>query len=166
MTSRLALAVSVIASAGLVGGYVASGGGTYKPLELEDPCNVRPLSELKGAPRPLEQIALSGLDGAACALRVTREELALALASKDARDRFAAEHGLSQPELERAIRAGLKRAAANARRAGLVSGLEGQLLELAVDRVPVDVLLDLLRSEPGRSVTDLLGDLLRSSAAP
>jgi hypothetical protein len=108
----------------------------------------------------LERIALSTLDGAACRLRVPREELALALAGEEARAQFAAEHRLSEEEIDEAVRSGLQRAVDDAVRLDMLSSLEASLLRRAVDAVPVPVLMDALRSETGQGVLGLLTELL------
>ena len=156
----MAAGLSVVASAGLVGAYLALGGAEYQPLEVADPCEPRSVEELRSDVGVLERISLSALDGAACRLRVTREELALAVASEEARREFTARHRISDAGLEDAVRDGARRAIADERRLGSLSSLEASLLERAVDAVPVGTLLDALQSSRGRSVVDSLGDLL------
>ena len=157
----MAAGLSVVASAGLVGAYLALGGAEYQPLEVADPCEPRSVEELRSRDvGVLERIGLSALDGAACRLRVTREELALAVASEDARQEFMARHRISDAGLEDAVRDGARRAIADEQRLGSLSSFEASLLERAVDAVPVGTLLDALQSSRGRSVIDSLGDLL------
>jgi hypothetical protein len=160
MSSRAVFAAFVVAAAALLGSYAAAGGGTYKPLVPQDPCRERPLEALRGGGHLLEQLALSALDGAACALRVPREELALALATPRSRERFGRRHHIGEEELERAIRGGLDRAVADAERSRRLSGLEETLLRAAAERLPEGLLVELLRSGPGRELTDLLEDLI------
>ncbi len=153
--------LSVAASAGLVGAYLALGGAEYQPLEVADPCEPRSVEELRSREAgSLERIGLSALDGAACRLRVTREELALAVAGEDARREFVTRHRISDKGLEDAVRDGARRAIADEQRLGSLSSLEASLLKRVVDAVPVGTLLDALQSSRGRSVIDSLGDLL------
>ena len=84
----------------------------------------------------LERIALSTLDGAACRLRVPREELALALASDEARAKFAAGHRISDAAIDDAVRSGLRRAVDDAVRLDMLSSLEASLLRQGVDGCP------------------------------
>ena len=70
----------------------------------------------------LEQVALSALDGAACELGVSREELVLAVRDEDSLDAFAAEHGISREDAERAVTDGLERAIDDAEEAGRAAG--------------------------------------------
>jgi hypothetical protein len=148
-------------SAGLVGPYLALGGATYEPLEVADPCEAKPVEQLRARERVLERIALSALDGAACRLRVTREELVLALASEEARAEFAAEHRIGEEDIDHAVRSGLERAVDDARRIGAISPLEADLLNRAVRALPVGTLTDALRSPPGRRALEFLLELLR-----
>ena len=153
-----ALAMAVVASAGLAGVYLALGGSSYKPLAVADPCRPRP-PERQGD--QLQQIALSALDGAACQLRVPREELVLALADSKARAAFAREHRISDEALERAVRAGLDRAIAEAQRGGSISSLEAELLRRAEGALPVSAIIDALQTSTGKSVIGFLEDLLK-----
>ncbi len=152
------------ASAALVGAYLLQGGATYRPLEVADPCEQRHF-DARGADKSLtERLALSALDGAACRLRVPREDLALALADRKARARFGREHHLGDKQIEAAARAGLKRAIDDADRAGAISGLEADLLRRAADRLPVGVVVGALRTAPGGSLLNLLEGLIRRQA--
>ena len=96
-----------------------------------------------------EQIVLSGLDGAACELGVSRESVVLAFASDDSLERFAREQGVGAAELGELVRAGLLRAADDAERAGRLDSRLADLLRGLVRRVSLDRLLDLLELLPG-----------------
>jgi len=87
--------IALAASIGLVGVYLAFGGGSYTPAATADPCQTRDQAVLdeRGI---FEGIALSALDGAACQLHVSREELTLALADEQATEEFAAAHGCTR----------------------------------------------------------------------
>jgi hypothetical protein len=157
----LAIGAATLSSVGLAAAYVGLGGARYEPLEVRNPCEARPVDELRQrSGTVLERIALSTLDGAACRLRVTREELALALADEEARAEFAAEHRLSEEEIDEAVRSGLRRAVEDAVRLDMLSPLEASLLRRAVDALPVPVLMDALRSDTGQGVIGFLTELL------
>jgi MFS family permease len=159
---RLAVAAAVVSSAGLAAFYLASGGAQYEPLEVADPCAERPIDQLRARSGSVtERIALSTLDGAACRLRVTREELAVAIASENGWATFAAEHHISEKAADDAVRTGLHRAIDDAVRLDMISSVEADLLRRAVGALPVPVLMDALRSSAGQSVIGFLGDLLR-----
>jgi hypothetical protein len=96
-----------------------------------------------------EGIALSALDGAACELGVTREELTIALADEGSLDSFAEERGLERAQVEAAISAGLLRAVDDAELQGQLSGTLASLARLIVENVPVGVAIGLFDSLPG-----------------
>lgn len=148
-----------VAAVILTGTYVALGGATYKPLEAADPCDPReqPAGDERGS---LEKIAVSALDGAACELRVTREELALAVIEPEARADFLERNDLSSEELESVVQAGLERAVADAEDRGELSVIEAGLLREAIGVIPVSVAIDVLQSSAGREAIDVIRDLL------
>jgi hypothetical protein len=92
----------------------------------------------------LEQVALTALDGTACELGVTREDLVLALRDEDALDAFADEQGISRAEAERALEDGIDRAVEEAESSGALSGFVAELVAEAIDAVPPWLLLDTL----------------------
>lgn len=152
------LALVTAVAAALVVTYLAFGGGSYKPLEVADPCKPRRLPAAEGFEQVSEQLLLSGLDGAACSLQVTREELALALTSAEARARFAREHKIRPPTLERAVRAGLQRAVRDAERAGRLSNAHASLLRAAISALPIATLIEGFRT--GEGLVGALSDFL------
>jgi hypothetical protein len=144
-----AIALAVAAAVALVAVYLALGGASYAPAKVADPCAQREWRNPNGLEAVAEQIVLSGLDGAACELGVTREEVVLALASRDSQRRFAREHGISERRLEELVRAGLLRAIDDAERAEALSAATADLLRGLVRRIPIGGLLDLLERLPG-----------------
>jgi hypothetical protein len=135
--------------AAVVGSYLALGGASYEPTAVADPCVRREWRDPGDLQAVLEQVALSALDGAACELGVSREELVLALRDEEALDAFAAEHGVTRSEAERAVDDGLQRALAEADEAGSLSGLTALLIARAVDAVPPWLILETLESLRG-----------------
>jgi hypothetical protein len=144
-----AIVWSCVASVALVGAYLALGGASYAPAKVADPCVMRDWREPRGFEAVAEQIALSALDGAACRLGVSREEIVLAFANRASLERFAREHDISEQELEDLVRMGLLRAVDDAEQAGAIGGTIAALLRGIARRVPVDELLDLLDQLPG-----------------
>ena len=138
-----AIALALAASAALVGTYLALGGASYAPAQVADPCVARDWRDPSGFQQVVEQIVLSSLDGAACELGVSREDVVLAFESRRTRERFAREHGIDDGELERLVRTGLLRAVNDAQRAGALSVSTADLLRGVVRRVPVEGLLNL-----------------------
>jgi hypothetical protein len=143
-----ALAWATAASAALVILYLALGGASYAPAKVADPCATRDWRDPQGFEEVAEQIVLSGLDGAACELHVSREEMVLALADRESRERFARQHGISNQRLEQLVRAGLLRAIDDAEQADAIDSTVADFLRRIVPRVPVDELLDLLEQIP------------------
>jgi hypothetical protein len=143
-----ALAWATAAAVALVVLYLALGGASYAPAKVADPCAPRDWREPHGFQEVAEQIVLSSLDGAACELHVSREEIVLALANRDSRERFAREHGITNERLEQLVRVGLLRAIDDAERAEALDPTVADLLRRVVRRIPVEGLLDLLDQLP------------------
>jgi hypothetical protein len=139
-----AIALSTAAVAVLVLVYAALGGASYAPAKVADPCAPRDWRDPKGAQEVLQQIVLSALDGAACELHVSREDMVRALASKDTRAQFAREHGITSTELEDVVRKGLLRSIDDAENADALDSRLAGLLRGAVERVPLDQLFELV----------------------
>ena len=129
--------------------YLALGGASYTPAAVADPCAPRDWRDPEGLQEVAEQIVLSALDGAACELDVSREEIVLAFASSDSLDRFAREQGISEEELEELVRSGFERAVDDAERADALDPTIADLLRALAARVPVEAVLDLLQQLPG-----------------
>ena len=155
------MTVTVVACIALLGLYLGLGGASYAPQEVADPCDARPLEEPEGIEDTVQQLALSALDGAACELQITREDLVLSLADPEGRAEFLDEREISDETLEGAVQAALDRAYDDAVSSGAIGGLEALVIEF----VPVDVLVDVAQSETGQEAAALLGDLAASEEA-
>jgi hypothetical protein len=136
--------VAIVAVAAVVVPYLALGGATFEPTPVADPCVTREWRDPGGLQEALEQVALSALDGAACDLGVTREDLVLAIRDEDALDAFAAAHGITRVDAERAVHDGLERAIDDAEDAGALPGLLAGFARRAADAVPPWLLLETL----------------------
>jgi hypothetical protein len=156
--ARLLIAASALAAVALVGAYLAAGGSEYEPTPAADPCATREWRAPEGIEQSAQQFALSALDGAACELGVSREELAVALASEDSRAEFAAEQGISDTELETAVRAGLVRGIDDAEEAGALSPVIADGARAIAARIPVDEGIALI--EDAESLFGDAGDFL------
>lgn len=156
MPRLLPIYIALGAAIGVIAAYLIAGGASYKPLEAADPCAPRDLSVLaeRGT---LEGVALSALDGAACELQVTREELLAALADEAALEEFSSEHGVDEQRVEDAVRAGLVRAVDDAELAGLLAAPVATVARAIAENAPVAVVIDLFGAIPGDpSLTDLI----------
>ena len=145
LRGRILVIGSIVAAVALVGIYLAAGGSSYVPAKTQNPCKNRPWRNPEGLQQIAEQFSLSALDGAACRLGVTRETLARALATADSRQRFMDRYGIDDAKLAQAIRAGLVRAVDDAERAGALSPFLGAPLREALQRIPIDEAIELVR---------------------
>ncbi len=138
-----AVVAALVVSLALVAAYLALGGASYAPAQVADPCAQRDWRDPSGLTEVAEQIALSALDGAACELGTTREEVVLAFESRSELERFARAHGIEDDELEELVRTGLVRAVDDAERADALGGTTADLMRTLVRRIPFEALLDL-----------------------
>jgi hypothetical protein len=152
LRGRILVGGAIVAAVVLVGIYLAAGGSSYVPAKTQDPCKHRPWRNPEGIQAIAEQFSLSALDGAACRLGVSRETLAQALASPQARARFSQRYGIDDARLAEAIRAGLVRAVNDAERAGALSPFLAVPLREAVRRIPLDQAIELVKD--ARSLLD------------
>ena len=146
MRAVLPLLAAVAAGAVLVGSYAALGGGAYKPSPVANPCMVREWRNPGDVQAVLEQVALSALDGAACTLGVSREDLVLGLRNQKAFDDFASEHGFTPDDAKRAIRKGLERAVDDAEAADALPGFAASLARRAIETLEPWLLIDALET--------------------
>ena len=166
MSGRWLVGGAAVASIALVAAYLAAGGASYEPTPVADPCEPREWRAPEGADEAVEQFTLSALDGAACELQVSRETLAVALATEEGRQEFAASYGVDDAELEAAVHAGLARAVDDAERAGALDPLIASGLRAAVTNLPVDEAIALINDaselfEGGGGLLDQLDQLVR-----
>lgn len=156
----LLIAGSVVAAAALVLTYLAAGGSSYAPAQVQDPCQERPWRDPEGLQQLAEQFSLSALDGAACELGVSRESLARALATPESREDFKRRYDIDDRQLARAIRSGLLRAIADAEEAGALSPLVAAPLRGTLRRIPLEQAIELIDD------AELLLDQLQSFLGP
>ena len=139
------IGAAVVASVALVGLYLALGGASYAPAQVADPCSPRDRREASDFPEVAEQVILSALDGLACELGVTREEVVLALDDRNSLERFTREHGIGIADVERLARSALIRAIDDSVQAGELDADTAQLLRDLARRIPIEQLLELAR---------------------
>jgi len=140
----LPLFVALAAVAAVLVPYLALGGASYEPSPVADPCAPRDWRDPGDLQEVLEQIALSTLDGAACELGVSREDLVLAVRDEESLEAFADERGISRADAEQAVDEGLERAVADADDAGALPGFVASLVRRTVEAVPPWLVLDAL----------------------
>ena len=145
MRKVLPLLAAVAASVLLAGLYAALGGASYDPTPVADPCAARARLPGGGVATGVERVVLSALDGAACSLGVSREDLVLALRSTSALHSFARANGLSEKQVDDAVRAGIVRSVDDAERGHSIQPGTASLLRTAAERLPIGFVLDLIR---------------------
>jgi hypothetical protein len=124
---RIALAALGAAAVALIAIELALGALSLGEPRLADPCTAKPAFSGGGIDGAVQRFALDGLNGAACELHTTREELVLS---------FVPSAGVKtvrwdRETIDRALRAGFDRAAEHV--AG--NGLAGRLLKLALEKL-------------------------------
>ena len=139
------LVACVAVAVGLAASYVALGGTSYEPTPVADPCASRPVRETSGTGERVEVVLLAAADETACELGVSREDLVLALRSVDELEELADREGRSRDELEDSLRAGLVRAVDEAQDENLIGETTGGALTFAAERLPLGLLLSVLR---------------------
>jgi hypothetical protein len=142
---RVLVIGAVVASLLLVGAYLAAGGSSYEPEQVQNPCKPRPWSNPQTLGQIANQFTISALDGAACKLGVSREALARALAKPEARERFAEKYGIDDEKLAKAIRAGLLRAVDDAEEAGALSPILAVPLRATLRNIPLEEAIELIQ---------------------
>jgi hypothetical protein len=145
LRAKLLIGLAALAAIALVGAYLAAGGAGYEPERTQDPCKPRPWRNPQGIEAIAQQFSLSALDGAACKLGVSRETLARALATPEARERFARRYGINDQKLAEAVRAGLLRAVDDAEEAGALSPFLATPLREVIRRVPEEQAIEFIR---------------------
>lgn len=140
---------AIVASLVLVGAYLAAGGSSYEPEKVQDPCQPRPWSNPQTLGQIANQFTISALDGAACRLGVSREELAQALATPEGRERFKQRYGIDDEKLAKAVRAGLVRAVDDAEEAGALPPLLAAPLRQAVQSIPLEQAIEIVNDAEG-----------------
>jgi hypothetical protein len=146
----VALALLGLVTVTLLAVELGKGALSYGESNVADPCEGRASFPGEGFDATLQRIVLDGLDGAACELGATREELVLSLDPS-----FGAEVRWDRPTIERAVRAGLLRAVDDAEERGSLGEAEARILREVVRRAPLEWLI-----EGGSSLAELLGGVL------
>jgi hypothetical protein len=144
----VAVLVALFVAAGaLVAFELANGAADAGALAVGDPCEPREAYPGEGLDAVIQRIVLDGLDGAACELGTTREQLVLSLSPRSGQ---AIEW--DDATIERALRAGLLEAIDDAEQRGSVNGVVAALLRQVAERAPVQWLID-----GGQGLAGLLG---------
>lgn len=141
------VAVLFAAAVVLLAVELGMGAWSFGDVPREHPCTARTQSLGGGVDAALQRIVLDGLNGAACRLHTTREELIDAFGSSQSR--------WSDEQVQQAVRAGLVHAIDGSEHRGDLPGIVADLLRVAAKHAPIKFLV-----EGGSSLTDLLGQFL------
>jgi hypothetical protein len=104
---------------------------------LADPCTSKPAFEGGGLDGEVQRFALSGLNGAACKLHTTREELVLSFVPAAGTKRVR----WDRATIENALRSGFDQAFEDTERRGIAGYVIGHVLEVVIG-APIDFFLD------------------------
>jgi hypothetical protein len=146
LRAQLLIGGAIVAAVVLVGAYLLAGGSSYEPKQTQDPCQQREWRDPQGLQEIAQQFSLSALDGAACELGVSREELTRALATEESRQRFLEEYDIDAEDFAKAIRAGILRAIDDAEEAGALSSFIAGPLRATVEDIPLDEAIELINN--------------------
>jgi len=136
VSERVVLAALLAAALVLVAVELGKGAADPVSPALANPCRPRP-AHGGGLDATIQRIVLDGLDGAACRLHTTREELVLSLGPGTGfRRRW------DRRTIEVALRAGLLRSVDEAERRGDVPGFVAGVLRRLVQSAPLDRLIE------------------------
>jgi hypothetical protein len=127
----------------LVAVELAQGAIGYGSGKLANPCVERTFPG-GGLDAALQRIVLDGLDGAACRLGTSREELVLALGGGASR--------WNRRQIDTALRAGMLTAVDRAEARGDIPAIVAPLLRKAIEHAPIDQLV-----RGAISLRDLIG---------
>jgi hypothetical protein len=125
------LVALLAAAAILVGVEFALGAAHAGEVHLADPCRARPFSG-----SIVQRVFLNGLDGAACRLHISREQLVLSIGSNSPLHTH-----WDKKTIEAALRAGLLRAVDEAERRGEIPSLLAGPIKSAIRSAPIDKLV-------------------------
>ena len=135
--ATLVLFALFVGAAVLIGVELARGAADAGELAVHDPCEPREAFPGEGFDATLQRIVLDGLDGAACGLGTTREELVLSLSPAS-----GVEIEWDDETIEEALRAGLLEAITDAEERGSLNAIAAVVLREVVERAPVQWLID------------------------
>jgi hypothetical protein len=144
---KACLVVLLLAGVALVAVELGLGALNEPSPKIANPCVRRAHARTGGLDATVQRIVLDGLDGAACRLHTTREELVLSIGGGSDAPRHWDRH-----TIDVALRAGLLRSLDEAVQRGDVPGFLAPALRRLVDTVPLE---ELIRG--GISLRDLLG---------
>lgn len=143
-----ALAALLAGAGALIAVELSNGATDVGENATQNPCDPRPPFAGEGIDATIQRIVLNGLDGAACELGVTREELVLSFESRSGVKPIP----WDDETIEEAVRSGMLRAVDDAEQRGSLSGLTATIVRGIVERAPLQWLID-----GGQEIAGLFG---------
>ena len=122
----------------MIGLELSKGARTFGEVQLADPCEPRAPLPGEGLEATLQRVMLDGLDGAACSLDGSREELVLSFVPEVA----PKEIRWDDATIERAVRAGLEHSIDAAVARDTIGSVRATILRELVRRAPVGWMID------------------------
>jgi hypothetical protein len=119
---KLVLGVLAAGAVALIAVELAFGAVHFGETKLADPCTAKPAFSGGGIDGAVQRFALSGLNGAACRLHTSREELVLSF-TRSATTKVT----WNRATIAAALQAGFTRAAQDAAGGGVLGSLAGVL---------------------------------------
>ena len=136
MSGRRWLLALIAAGAVVIVVELSLGAVGFGKPKLANPCTSKPAFKGGGIDGEIQRFALSGLNGAACRLHTTREELVLSFVPAAGTKRVR----WDRATIERALRAGFDQAFHDTEQRGLAGFVIGHVLELVIG-APLDYFL-------------------------
>jgi hypothetical protein len=127
-----------VAAAALIIAELAAGAVGFGASKAKDACTSRASFSGTGLDATIQRVVLNGLNGAACELGTSREELVLSFDPSLSTEPIRWDHAT----IERSVRAGLLRAIADERARGSISSSTAVVLTQLAERAPLDWLID------------------------
>jgi hypothetical protein len=131
------LGALVVLAVALIAVELSRGALDYGEQTVAPACVDRPAFPGSGVDATIQRIVLDGLDGAACELGVTREQLVLSL---DERSGYTIDW--DKETIEQAVRAGLLKSVDEAENRGSIPGLLGTVVKEIIERAPIAWLIE------------------------
>jgi hypothetical protein len=144
---KAGLVVLLLAGVALVAVELGLGALNEPSPKIANPCVARTPARTGGLDATVQRVVLDGLDGAACRLHTSREELVLSIGGGSAATRHWDSH-----TIEVALRAGMLRSLDAAVARGDVPGFLAPTLRRLVETLPLEKLI-----RGGISLRALLG---------
>jgi hypothetical protein len=133
-----ALVALLVGAGALIAVEFAEGASSTGELAIQDPCESRAPYPGDGLDATLQRVVLDGLDGAACELGTTREELVLSFEPRSGVEPIP----WDDETIENAVRAGLLAAIDDAEERGSLNGIVATVMREIVERAPLQWLID------------------------